>query len=79
MSLDKERISKEKDKFFATVSHELRNPLNSLIGCIELLSDNASKQMHFDEISKSNFEILETAKICGETLLNLIGKKFALW
>ena len=66
MNRQKEILAKSKSVFFASVSHELRNPLNALLGSVELLasSENASE---FDS------EILNTAKICGETLLNLIG------
>jgi signal transduction histidine kinase len=58
------KISKAKDMFFASVSHELRNPLNALLGCIDVL-----------QTSEANYdiEILQTAKICGESLHNLIG------
>ncbi len=60
----KDQAIKEKEIFFASVSHELRNPLNALIGSIELIPDKQGK---------INKEILETAKICGDTLLHLIG------
>jgi signal transduction histidine kinase len=73
LNIEKERISKEKDIFFASVSHELRNPLNSLIGCIDLLTESAQNYNH-NKINQA--EILQTAKICGETLLNLIGIYF---
>jgi signal transduction histidine kinase len=46
------------------MSHELRNPLNSLLGCVELLKEA-------DEKMKAT--LLETAQVCSETLLNLIG------
>ncbi len=60
---EKKRIQKQKDTFFASVNHELRNPLNSLIGCIDIMMNSQKKEIM----------ILETAKTCGETLLNLIG------
>jgi signal transduction histidine kinase len=65
MNIEMKKLAKSKSRFFATVSHELRNPLNALLGSIELLG--LSDTSHFD------MEILSTAKICGETLLNLIG------
>ena len=56
--------SKEKEKFFACVSHELRNPLNTLLACVEILPNTpAAKQG----------ELLSSAKSCGEALLHLIG------
>jgi hypothetical protein len=64
MKEETERVSKERELFFASMSHELRNPLNSLLGCIELLKDA-------DEKTKET--LLETAQVCSETLVNLIG------
>ena len=56
--------SKEKERFFACVSHELRNPLNSLLACVEILPKaHPSRQG----------ELLSSAKSCGDTLLHLIG------
>ena len=46
------------------MSHELRNPLNALLGCLEMLKDS---------IRTSNKEIFEIAQTCGNTLYNLIG------
>ena len=57
--------TKARETFFASLSHELRNPLNSLLGSLEIISNNTK--------SKTNPEILQSAKACGETLLNLIG------
>jgi signal transduction histidine kinase len=54
-------ISKSKTTFFAAMSHELRNPLNALLGSLDLLEDSDSN------------EIISTAKICGDTLVHLIG------
>ena len=46
------------------MSHELRNPLQALLGCIELIS--RSKGI-------PDKKLLITANTCGETLLNLIN------
>jgi signal transduction histidine kinase len=64
MKDETERVSKEREIFFASMSHELRNPLNSLLGCIELMKDS-------NEAVRES--LLETAQVCSETLLNLIG------
>ena len=64
MKDETERVSKEREIFFASMSHELRNPLNALLGCIELLKDS-------NEVVRE--ALLETAQVCSETLLNLIG------
>jgi signal transduction histidine kinase/DNA-binding response OmpR family regulator len=59
-----EKKSKDNEIFFASMSHELRNPLNALLGSLDLLKDA-------DDILKE--ELLQIAKTCSETLLNLIG------
>ena len=59
-----EEKSKEKDKFFACVSHELRNPLNSLLATIEILPKAQPAKQG---------ELISAAKSCGDTLLHLIG------
>jgi signal transduction histidine kinase len=46
--------------------HELRNPMNALLGSVELL-EQSENAYAYDE------EVLTTAKICGDTLMNLIG------
>ena len=58
------KTAQEKDIFFASMSHELRNPLNALLGCIEILRSSSSQ---------TDMEIIDIAVNCGETLLNLIG------
>ena len=55
--------AEEKDIFFASMSHELRNPLNALLGSIDI----------FKKSESIDPEIIETAQTCGETLLNIIG------
>jgi signal transduction histidine kinase/CheY-like chemotaxis protein len=59
-----EKKNKENEIFFASMSHELRNPLNALLGSLDLLKDA-------DDTLKE--ELLQIAKTCSETLLNLIG------
>jgi len=56
---------KTRELFIAGVSHEFRNPLNSMMGNIELLSLEMK-----DPRWK---EMLDTCKICGDVLLGLIN------
>jgi len=55
----------QKELFILSLSHEVRNPLNSILGNIELALDEAS-----DSRLKQK---LFNAKICGELLLSLIN------
>jgi signal transduction histidine kinase/CheY-like chemotaxis protein len=60
----KEQV-KSRDSMLTNVSHELRNPLNSLLGNIDLLLDELS--------DPKQREMLDISRICGEVLLNLIN------
>lgn len=53
---------REKDEFFASVSHDIRTPLNSIIGFSELLKseqDPAVRQEYLDSITFSGNTLLE--------------------
>ena len=54
---------KRKEEFFACMSHELRNPLNSLLGSLEVISGTKI----------INMDIMDSAQLAGKTLSNLIG------
>ena len=47
--LELERANKAKDEFLLTISHELRTPMNSILGWSEILADR-------DECSEKDFE-----------------------
>ena len=64
MAEEIEEKSKEKERFFACVSHELRNPLNSLLAIVEIYPISPKSKRG---------ELLTTAKSCGENLHHLIG------
>ena len=56
---------KSQDLFVACVSHELRNPLNVMLGNIEVLSTDIKEP--------NQAQILKTCKLCGEALLRQIN------
>jgi len=53
------------DLFVASVSHELRNPLNVMLGSLDLLEPYTK--------DNSQLQLLKTCKLCGDALLNLIN------
>lgn len=55
----------EKRRFWSVVSHEMRTPLNSILGFIQLLEK--------ESLSKHQMDYLKTIKISSETLLSLIS------
>eukprot|EP01022_Parablepharisma_sp_SALTPOND_P012649 TRINITY_DN162_c0_g1_i1.p1 TRINITY_DN162_c0_g1~~TRINITY_DN162_c0_g1_i1.p1 ORF type:complete len:837 (+),score=57.54 TRINITY_DN162_c0_g1_i1:155-2512(+) len=61
-----ESSTKEKENFFATVSHEIRNPLQSLLGAVELLQDKGVK-------SETAASLLEICKNCSALVINLVS------
>ena len=54
-----------KDTFISSLSHEIRNPLNSMCGSINYLLEVVKDQNHV--------KILSNAKMSGEILLNLLN------
>ena len=60
-----ERTTKEKEVFFAAMSHEIRNPLQSLLGSVELL------QQCKDELQRGTF--ISIIKNGCEVVLNLVS------
>ena len=64
VQIDMSKHAEEKDLFFASMSHDLRNPLNALLGSIDIFKIS---NYEYDQ------EIIETAQTCGETLLTIIG------
>lgn len=60
-----------KDKFFSIISHDLKNPLSSVIGFSELLEEDYD-QLDTDEIKKFIHYIFESSKFSIEILNNLL-------
>ncbi len=57
--------SRAKSEFLANTSHELRTPMNGILGMIDIVLDSG--------LSNEQREQLETAKACANTLLALLN------
>ena len=64
---DLERAMTERSRFFASLSHELRTPINAVIGYNHLLQEQI-----FGELSERQHEALEKANRSAQHLLELI-------
>lgn len=62
---DIERASRAKSAFLATMSHEVRTPLNGILGIIGL--------MKYTPLNKHQDEYVETMRYSGETLLTMLN------
>ena len=60
-----EEAKQIKSKFLANISHEMRNPLNSIIGYIELLK--------YTNLSQEQKDFLEKIKFSSDTLMEIIN------
>ena len=60
-----EQGSKAKSRFLATMSHEIRSPLNAVLGSVELLLDS--------RLNKDQRIYTNTAKEAGTALLSTIN------
>lgn len=65
---DLDRANSVKDEFVATMSHELRSPLNVLIGYCELLLDGA-----FEPLKGEQTDIVKKLKQQSEYLLTMVN------
>jgi PAS domain S-box-containing protein len=64
-------LNETKDKFFSIISHDLRDPFNSLLGLTELLIENFDEM---DEIEKKDYlyHLHSTSKTTFNLLQNLL-------
>jgi len=64
-----ERVNEEKNKLFSIISHDLRSPMDSIRGYLELLAENLLSE---DEKSAIQEELLTQTKYTSELLLNIL-------
>lgn len=69
-NLQLEKVNEEKNKLFSIVSHDLKAPLDSIRGYLELLSSN---MLDDEEKSKINEELLIQTKYTSDLLANLMS------
>jgi signal transduction histidine kinase len=65
------QLNKDKDKFFTIITHDLRNPFNSIIGFSEHLKDCAIEKNH-EEIEEYANIIHQSSKRAMDLLMNLM-------
>ena len=64
-NVESKEASQARELFLASVSHELRNPINAMVGNIELLL--------LETINPKWQQMLDTCKMCGVVLLGLVN------
>ncbi|PZP55702.1 MAG: hypothetical protein DI586_05955 [Micavibrio aeruginosavorus] len=62
---DVEQASNAKSSFLATISHEVRTPLNGILGIINLVK--------YTKLTQEQDEYIETIRYSGETLLTMLN------
>ena len=65
-----EEIDRMKDEFISMASHELKTPMTSIVGYIDLMRDISKKRN--DEISQEELHYLENIDISIDRLRNLV-------
>ena len=63
------KVNEEKNKLFSIVSHDLKTPLDSIRGYLELLTEQVVTDLEKTEIEA---ELLEQTKYTSDLLLNLL-------
>ncbi len=62
-----EAATREKETFFATISHEIRNPLQSLQGSVDLLGEAK------DQSPEERRRLLEICRSCCALVINMVS------
>jgi signal transduction histidine kinase/DNA-binding response OmpR family regulator len=66
--------SAAKSQFLATISHELRNPLQAILGSVELATKNLAQNREGEAPAEpQSLEHLETISVAARTLLTLLN------
>lgn len=65
-----EQLNSEKDKLFSIVSHDLRAPIDSILGYLELLNNN---QLDPEEKSLLEAELLVRTRYTADMIMNLVS------
>jgi len=61
-----EAEAKEKNNFFASITHELRTPIGGVIGLAELLLEES-------QLSAENSDLIDSIRKCGRSLLTIVN------
>jgi signal transduction histidine kinase len=69
--LNLKELNATKDKFFSIIGHDLRNPLNALLGFSELIS-GTTRDYTLEEIRKYNKIINDSARNINQLVENLL-------
>lgn len=69
--LNLKELNATKDRFFSIIGHDLRNPLNALLGFSELISGN-TRHYTLEEIRKYNKIINDSARNMHQLIENLL-------
>ncbi len=66
-----ENNTREKEEFFATISHEIRNPLQSLQGSVELMAE--LRKTNSEQLEADLPQLLDICRGCCGIVINLVS------